>query len=213
MTPLPAALDAAATLVAWRIDAQRYAESWDSGVGAEALGGRWNPKGVKAVYCSIDPSTCLVETAVHRGFAVLDTHPHILTSLEVPDTTGVRVVMPRRFRIRHGSTAESRAGISKVGEPLCSANTGWSCSRALSRRKAGIWCLTRVSFKDDIACDRRNDSPRRNRLCSRRTSKARRWLVAGRRRDRNHASGRHRELVAVGVWPSAAQGRKPARRC
>ena len=97
MTPLPAALDAAATLVAWRIDAQRYAESWDSGVGAEALGGRWNPKGVKAVYCSIDPSTCLVETAVHRGFTVLDTHPHILTSLEVPDTTGVRVVMPEEI--------------------------------------------------------------------------------------------------------------------
>jgi len=94
MTPLPAALDAASPLVAWRIDAQRYAASWDSGMGAEALGGRWNPKGVKAVYCSIDPSTCLVETAVHRGFKVLDTNPHILTSFEVPNVASVRVVMP-----------------------------------------------------------------------------------------------------------------------
>lgn len=94
MTPLPAALDAAAPLVAWRIDAQRYADSWDSGIGAEALGGRWNPKGIKAVYCSIDPSTCLVETAVHRGFTVLDTHPHVLTSLEVSEVEGVHVVMP-----------------------------------------------------------------------------------------------------------------------
>ncbi len=94
MTPLPAALDATAVLVAWRIDAERYASSWDSGLGAEALGGRWNPKGVKAVYCSIDPATCLVETAVHRGFKVLDTQPHVLTSLEIPDSTHVRVVMP-----------------------------------------------------------------------------------------------------------------------
>lgn len=94
MTPLPAALDATAPLVAWRIDAQRYAKSWDSGLGAETVGGRWNPKGVKAVYCSIDPSTCLVESAVHRGFAVLDTHPHVITSVEITEVKSVHVVMP-----------------------------------------------------------------------------------------------------------------------
>ena len=94
MTPLPARLDASAPLIAWRIDAQRYAPSWDSGIGAKALGGRWNPKGTKAVYCSIDPSTCLVESAVHRGFKVLDTRPHVLTSLEIANLDGIRVVMP-----------------------------------------------------------------------------------------------------------------------
>jgi RES domain-containing protein len=94
MTPLPAALDAAAPLVAWRIDALRYAESWDSGIGAQAVGGRWNPKGVRAVYCSIDPSTCLVETAVHRGFEVLDAHPHVLTSIEITEAENVHVVTP-----------------------------------------------------------------------------------------------------------------------
>lgn len=94
MTPLPAALDPAAPLVAWRIDAERHRTNWDSGVGAELMGGRWNPKGLKAVYCSIDPSTCLVETAVHRGFKVLDTVPHVLTSLEIVDATRVHVVMP-----------------------------------------------------------------------------------------------------------------------
>lgn len=94
MTPLPTKLDPAAPLVAWRIDAQRYAATWDSGVGAEAVGGRWNPKGRKAVYCSIDPATCLVETAVHRGFKVLDTQPHILTSFEISDVTGILIVRP-----------------------------------------------------------------------------------------------------------------------
>jgi RES domain-containing protein len=94
MAPLPAALVATTVLVAWRIDHQRFSASWDSGVGAERAGGRWNPKGFKAVYCSIDPSTCLVEAAVHRGFESLDLQPHTLTSIEIMNTTGIRIVMP-----------------------------------------------------------------------------------------------------------------------
>jgi RES domain-containing protein len=94
MAPLPAALDASARLVGWRIDAAAFAPSWDSGIGAERYGGRWNPKGFKAVYCSLDPATCLVESAVHRGFKVLDTQAHTLTSFEVLDPRQARVVMP-----------------------------------------------------------------------------------------------------------------------
>lgn len=97
MTPLPAKLAVDAPLVAWRIDAQRYAASWDSGVGAEAVGGRWNPKGMKAVYCSIDPATCLVESAAHRGFKVLDTRPHVLTSFEISTVDGIQVVMSEQI--------------------------------------------------------------------------------------------------------------------
>lgn len=94
MTPLPAAIDAAAPFVAWRIDAERHSAAWDSGIGAELLGGRWNPKGFKAVCCSIDPSTCLIETAVHRGFKALDTQPHTLTGIEILDAPHTHVVMP-----------------------------------------------------------------------------------------------------------------------
>jgi RES domain-containing protein len=94
MTPLPTALDAAAELVAWRLDYLRYLGLWNSGIGAEKTGGRWNPRGFKAVYCSIDPSTCIVEAAVHRGFPVLDTTPHVLTSLAISDATDVHVVQP-----------------------------------------------------------------------------------------------------------------------
>ena len=94
MTPLPAKLEPGAPLIAWRIDAERHAPSWDSGIGAEAVGGRWNPKGCKAVYCSVDPATCLVESAVYRGFKVLDTVPHVLTRLEIVDTAAIKVVMP-----------------------------------------------------------------------------------------------------------------------
>ena len=115
MTPLPAALAGSraaagpgspaisAPLLAWRIDALAFAGSWDSGIGAELYGGRWNRKGQRAVYCSLDPATCLVEAAVHRGFDVLDTQPHVLSCLQIdlptgPDLTddsaGMRVVMP-----------------------------------------------------------------------------------------------------------------------
>ena len=80
-------------LTAWRIDAQRFAPTWDSGLGAEQFGGRWNPKGLRVIYCSLDPATCLVEAAVHRGFEVLDTQPHVLTRLQV-QPAGLRVVQP-----------------------------------------------------------------------------------------------------------------------
>ena len=94
MTPLPGALTSGAPVVAWRLDAQRHAATWDSGIGAEAEGGRWNPIGMKAVYCSFDPSTTILESAVHRGFDVLDTLPFVLTSMEVLDIAAVKIVMP-----------------------------------------------------------------------------------------------------------------------
>ena len=104
LTPGLLAPAAAATpLRAWRIDAQRFAAQWDSGRGAELYGGRWNPKGQPAVYCSLDPATCLVESAVHRGFDVLDSQPHVLSCLAIhvvasaggpAAVPGVRVVAP-----------------------------------------------------------------------------------------------------------------------
>ena len=101
MAALPAALAGsvpARPLLAWRIDADDYAATWHSGIGAERFGGRWNPKGQRAVYCSLDPATCLVEAAVHRGFEVLDIRAHVLSCLQIdplPDgQPGVQVVPP-----------------------------------------------------------------------------------------------------------------------
>ena len=58
------------------------------------MGGRWNSQGVRAVYCSIDPSTAVLEVAVHKGFRALDTVPHVLTSVAIADPSGVHVVHP-----------------------------------------------------------------------------------------------------------------------
>ena len=78
-------MDPQAPLIAWRIDKQVHGDEWDSGVGAKLSGGRWNPKGTSVVYCSLDPATCILESAVHKGFDVLDAQPHILTRMRIVD--------------------------------------------------------------------------------------------------------------------------------
>jgi RES domain-containing protein len=92
VTPLPAPLGGT-ELVAWRLDQEKYAATWDSGEGAYLAGGRWNSKGVRAVYCSVDPATAILEVAVHKGFKALDTVPHLLTAITL-DSSGVFVVEP-----------------------------------------------------------------------------------------------------------------------
>jgi RES domain-containing protein len=112
VTPLPAALEPRAPLVAWRLDAARHAAAWASGIGAELAGGRWNPKGVRAVYASIDPATTILESAVHRGFDVLDTQPFVLTHFVVDDPAAVRVVGPDELP----NPAWLHAGIPSAGQ-------------------------------------------------------------------------------------------------
>jgi len=93
VTPLPAALGGA-ELVIWRLDQAIFAGAWDSGEGAFRFGGRWNSRGVRAVYGAIDPSTAILEVAVHKGFEALDTVAHVLTAAVISDTASVHVVNP-----------------------------------------------------------------------------------------------------------------------
>lgn len=93
LPPLPPPLGAA-ELVIWRLDQAAYRASWDSGEGAYQFGGRWNSRGVRAVYCSLDPATAILEVAAHEGFKVLDTVPHVLTAATITDPSRVYVVDP-----------------------------------------------------------------------------------------------------------------------
>lgn len=95
MTPLPPPLGAA-ELVAWRLDRKEHAETWDSGTGSFLEGGRWNSKGVAAVYCAIDPATAVLEVAVHKGFKALDTVAHVLTAVNITEPESVHVVDPEK---------------------------------------------------------------------------------------------------------------------
>lgn len=78
----------------WRLDAAEHAAAWDSGEGAYRAGGRWNSRGVRAVYCSVDPAAAILEIAVHKGFVALDTVPHILTAITITEPGSVHVVGP-----------------------------------------------------------------------------------------------------------------------
>ncbi|WP_349617938.1 RES family NAD+ phosphorylase [Azotobacter salinestris] len=78
----------------WRLDRREHAGSWNSGIGAELGGGRWNSKGVRAVYASADPSTAILEVAVHKGFRALDTVPHVLTAARLLDPSRIYRVDP-----------------------------------------------------------------------------------------------------------------------
>lgn len=93
MTPLPPPFGGG-ELVAWRLDAARFGPAWESGEGAYRVGGRWNSRGVRAVYCSLDPATAILEVAVHTGFKALDTVAHVLTLLLIRETVGVHVIRP-----------------------------------------------------------------------------------------------------------------------
>jgi RES domain-containing protein len=79
---------------AWRVDQAIYKATWNSATGADASGGRWNPKGQKALYCSLDAATAVLEVAVHAGFPALDRVPHVITSLTIADPSLIYVVKP-----------------------------------------------------------------------------------------------------------------------
>ena len=81
-------------LIAWRLDAAQFSTTWNTGEGAFRFGGRWNSKGVRAVYCSLDAATAILEVAVHKGFRTLDTEPHRLTALAITDPSWIHVVEP-----------------------------------------------------------------------------------------------------------------------
>lgn len=120
--PLPGALGGT-DLVAWRLDARRFASTWDSGEGAYRFGGRWSSVGTRAVYCALDASTAILEVAVHRGFKRMYTTPHSLTSMRILDPRDVHVVeasaLPNQHWLRPGMPS---AGQQAFGDALLRAH-------------------------------------------------------------------------------------------
>lgn len=79
-------------LFIWRLDPEEFGTTWDSGIGAEKVGGRWNSKGVRVVYGSLDSSTAILEVAVHKGFESLDTVRMMLTCARIADLSSVYTI-------------------------------------------------------------------------------------------------------------------------
>jgi RES domain-containing protein len=83
VTPLPAALGGG-ELMAWLAGTGDISRGLgQSAEGAYRAGGRWNSRGLRAVYRSIDPATAILEVAVHKGLKALDIVPHVLTAVTI----------------------------------------------------------------------------------------------------------------------------------
>jgi RES domain-containing protein len=93
LTPLPGALGGR-ELVAWRIEVTRHFSGWQDAEGAFRVGGRWSSAGRRVLYTSIDPSTAILEVAVHKGLQTLDIVPHTLLELGIEHPGRVFVVTP-----------------------------------------------------------------------------------------------------------------------
>ncbi|MER9920252.1 MULTISPECIES: RES domain-containing protein [unclassified Mesorhizobium] len=166
MTPLPGSL-ATGKLLGWRLDHRRFKASWDSGEGAFKLGGRWNSKGIRAVYASIDPSTAILEVAVHKGFRTLDTVPHVLTAFDIVDPSEIYVVqtddIPNANWLRPGIPG---AGQQQFGDGLLAKHPFFLIPSAVSQhswnlvfdpnRAAGLYSL---HLREDFALDTRLHPP------------------------------------------------------
>ena len=166
MTPLPGSLGTGEVL-GWRLDHKRFQASWGSGEGAFKLGGRWNSKGVRAVYASIDPSTAILEVAVHKGFRTLDTVPHVLTAFEITDPSKIHVVqtgdIPNANWLRPGIPG---AGQQQFGDSLLAEHPGFLIPSAVSQHSWNLVFdpsradgLCRLHLQEDFALDTRLHPP------------------------------------------------------
>jgi len=72
-----------------------------SGTGARIYGGRWNSKGVGAIYTSMSKSLAILEFYIHINRSVLP-KGFAIASIEVPDTSSVREIdinrLPKEWR-------------------------------------------------------------------------------------------------------------------
>lgn len=71
-------------MIVFRLSKTKYARDL-SGKGAEMAGGRWNSKGVPAIYTSASRALCTTEIAVHTPLGNIPQDYQII-SIKIPDT-------------------------------------------------------------------------------------------------------------------------------
>jgi RES domain-containing protein len=72
----------------YRLCRQRYAEL--SGLGAKKTGGRWNRKGIAALYAAQNASLAVVEVLVHLDKAELP-DDYVMLEISVPDSAIISI--------------------------------------------------------------------------------------------------------------------------
>ncbi|MFV0360572.1 RES family NAD+ phosphorylase [Tropicimonas sp.] len=118
----------------WRLDRRVHAATWNSGEGAFRAGGRWNSRGVRAVYTSLDAATAIVEVAVHKGFDELDIEPHTVTRAQLHLQTSLTVVLPADIPNANWLVPGTpTAGQKRFGDDLLAAHGAFLIPSVVSR--------------------------------------------------------------------------------
>jgi RES domain-containing protein len=151
----------------WRVDPAQYRTRWDGGEGAYIFGGRWNSKGIRAVYCSLDPATAILEVAVHKGFEALDTIPHVLTAATITDLSNAQIVEPASVPNPNWlSPGNPSAGQQAFGDALLARHTFVVIPSAVSTHSWNVLFVAAtaagayaVRLQEDFALDTRLHPP------------------------------------------------------
>lgn len=73
----------------YRVSNLKHKDSTLSGIGAEKVGGRWNEKGTRAVYCSENVSLALLEYYVHSENTAILPKEILIAKIEIPDAFSI----------------------------------------------------------------------------------------------------------------------------
>ena len=90
-----------ARLMAWRLETSKHFANWQTAEGTFLFGGRWSSPNRRVLYTSLDPSTAILEVAVHKGLHTLDAVAHTLIQIEVMPTKRVFKLDPARVPNAH----------------------------------------------------------------------------------------------------------------
>jgi len=101
-------------MTAYRIVHFKYAQEAFSGLGSAKFGGRWNSRGLRAIYTSENYSLSLFETLVHlRSLSALQ-KTHVMLRAEIPEKS-VKTLSPSSYP-KNWRQAESHPLLQTIGD-------------------------------------------------------------------------------------------------
>jgi RES domain-containing protein len=105
-------------MIVYRLCRKNYANDL-SGRGAEISGGRWNGKGIAALYTSSSRALCAIEIVVHIPAGIIPKDYYMVT-IELPDDAGITTLnvkeLPSNWNNNPIPTSTQRIGNTFLSE-------------------------------------------------------------------------------------------------
>lgn len=117
------------TISLWRMLTIRYQRAPHSGEGARLVGGRWNPKGIPALYLATDPGTAVAE--FYQNLPKPGTlAPYRLEARAIADLTDGRGG-PADAMVEHACTANWKAMAARLRDHPAKVPPSWTMANEL----------------------------------------------------------------------------------